>query len=458
MTAPEVSAETLRQAGRAPALPFALALPTGGKLEFIRLLRLLPGKRLTGYALCDGQPVLAKLFIGEAARRRGQREGDGLAALSAAQLPTPTLRFAGAVGDDAYLVLCEFLDGATTLDQDTLSPLDPEPLLPVMALLGRLHAAGLTQRDPHPGNFLRHRGKVLLIDGDGIRPAASAATRMINLAALLAQLTPDWDAHRQRLLEAYGRAVDAAALEPLVAAARQRRLAHFLRKTVRDCSQFAVNQTFRRFTAVLRGALPDLQPVLHDLDAAMTAGKLLKAGNTCTVAAVDIGDRTIVIKRYNLKHWRHALSRLWRPSRAWHSWRAAHRLEYYGIATPRPLALIEERCGPLRRRAFLITEHCPGPNLLTALDPGAAPPPAIQHALRHLFATLCRFHTTHGDLKATNLLWHDGKILLIDLDALTTHCSPSTFTRAWQRDRARLMRNWPLESALARWLREALPG
>ncbi len=453
-----VSLQTLRAAGRQPTLPFVLALADGGRLEFVRLLRLLPGRRLAGVAAWNGQSVFAKLFIGAEATRHGERERAGLVALQAAGLPTPALHFAGALAEGGYLVLCDYLDGAVALDEQPLSPEAPQALLPAMALLGRLHAAGLVQRDLHPGNFLCHGERLLLIDGDGVRPAASAAALADNLALLLAQLTPAWDQLQGALLQAYGRPVDAAALAKLVAAARQRRLQHFLAKTVRDCSQFAVHRDFRRFTAVLRDEEAALHSLLAEPDAAMAAGRLLKDGGTCTVAAVDLAGRTLVVKRYNLKHWRHALSRAWRPSRAWHSWQAAHRLDFYGIATPQPLALVEERLGPLRSRAFLIAEHCPGANLQTCLDPAQLPPPDLQQALHQLFATLHRLQISHGDLKATNLLWHDGQIVLIDLDALVQHRSANGFARAWRRDRARLLRNWPAGSALVEWLAQALPA
>ncbi|MCL2523449.1 MAG: hypothetical protein FWF20_07375 [Betaproteobacteria bacterium] len=454
----EVSLEDLRQAGRQPALPFALMLADGSRLEFTRLLRLLPGKRLAGLALWNGQPVFAKLFIGADAPRHGERERAGLAALAAARLPTPAVLFAGKVGEVGYLVLSAWLDGAATLNEQALSPRDPEPLLPALVLLGRLHAAELVQHDAHLDNFLRHDGRLLLIDGDGVRPLNTEGDCLANLAHLLAQLIPAWDRQRDRLLQAYGHPVDVGALAAAVALARQRRLNHFLAKTVRDCSQFAVYKNFRRFTAVLREEVPALQTLLQDPDTAMATGKLLKDGGTCTVAAVDIGGRTLVVKRYNLKHWRHALSRLWRPSRAWHSWQAAHRLAYCGIATPKPLAMSEERIGPLRRRAFLITEHCPGANLLSLLDPAQEPESAMQAALRELFATLYELRISHGDLKATNLLWHDGQIVLIDLDALTQHRSEKAFARLWRRDRARFVRNWPADSVLAQWLERVLPG
>jgi len=457
-TAPNVSLESLRLAGREPSLPFALSLPDGGRLEFTRLLRLLPGKRLAGLARWNDEPAFAKLFIGAQAIRHGERERAGLAALAAAGLPTPALRFAGPTGEGGYLVLTEFLDGASALGELPTSPQEPQPVLSAMRLLGRLHEAGLVQHDPHFGNFLRHDGQLLMIDGDGVRADPSASGQLANLARLLAELEPVWDGQRQQLLQAWGRQADAKALDAAVLTARQRRLRHSIAKTVRDCSQFVVQKTFRRFTAALREPWPALQTLLADPDAAMAAGQCLKDGNTCTVAAIEAAGKTLVVKRYNLKNWRHALSRAWRPSRAWHSWQTAHRLDFYGIATPRALALIEERRGALRGRAFFIAEHCPGPNLLTLLAPSREPEPAIQQALRELFELLYRLRITHGDLKASNLLWHAGRIVLIDLDALTEHRSASTFARAWRRDRERLLRNWPADSALVRWLERALPG
>lgn len=141
---------------------------------------------------------------------------------------------------------------------------------------------------------------------------------------------------------------------------------------------------------------------------------------------------------FNLKSLRHALSRVWRPSRGWHSWREGHRLALYGIATPTPLALVEERKGPLRGRAWLITEYCGGADLLGHLDPSVPPPPVIAAALRTLFATLHRVRISHGDLKATNLLWDGREIKLIDLDAMCQHRSAAGHARAWRRDRLRV--------------------
>jgi hypothetical protein len=48
--------------------------------------------------------------------------------------------------------------------------------------------------------------------------------------------------------------------------------------------------------------------------------------------------------------------------------------------------------------------------------------------------------------------------LLIDLDGVVQHRSAVAHARAWRRDRARLLRNWPSGCALQRWLDEQLAG
>lgn len=451
----------LREAGRSPELPFELDLGAGERLEFRRLLRLLPGKRLVGEAEWQGRTVLAKLFISTAGKRHARREQEGIEALLRAGIPTPLLLATRAMHDGGMAILSEFLPGANSLaerwsaaesggEQAQLACLQP-----ALQLLARMHAAGLVQDDLHLGNFLEYDGRWFVIDGDAVRTVAPMPVTVAhdNLALLLAQLLPCWDAYLPAMAAMYGENVDLHALAASVRRQRAGRLAHFLGKTLRDCSQFAVQRDVRRVQSVLREAQPQLSALLNDPDAAIAAGALLKNGNTCTVA----GHGDVVIKRYNLKNWRHALSRAWRPSRAWHAWREAHRLQFFGIATPTPLAMLEERIGPLRRRAFLFCEYCPGQNLLTLLSADSAPPQEIADAVVRLFEALCALRITHGDLKASNLLWHEGRIVVIDLDAMVQHRSPAAFARAWRRDRARLLRNWPSASMLHGWLDRHLP-
>ncbi len=110
-------------------------------------------------------------------------------------------------------------------------------------------------------------------------------------------------------------------------------------------------------------------PVLAQADALLDQGHLYKTGGTASVAKVEVNGRPLVIKRYNIKSFAHWLTRFWRPSRAWHSWREGNRLAFLGIATPKPLAVLEKRCFWLRSRAYLVTEFLPGPDIIERFAP-----------------------------------------------------------------------------------------
>ncbi|WP_263769866.1 lipopolysaccharide kinase InaA family protein [Propionivibrio soli] len=475
---PLLCATDLEAMGRDVRVPFRIALESGADLLFLRPLRVLPGKRVVGEARIDDQPVLAKLFIGPSGERRGAKEASGVKALVTAGIPTPHPVAAERLCAGGYVALTEFLDGSVGLDQvfDPVAETEDVSaafmcLRPAFSLLGRLHSAGLMQADLHLGNFLVHDEKMLIIDGDAVASFAggsSGSSRLMlsNLALLIAQLPLFVEDALGDLVKSYAEVqrafpTDMAALKNEVERARHRRLDHFLAKVGRECTQFSVVHSATRFVVSDRKMKEELGPgfaqLLSDPDEAVRLGRLLKDGGTCTVARAEIGQRALVLKRYNLKNLRHAMSRLWRPSRAWRSWREAHRLLFYGVATPRPIAVIEERLGPLRRRAFLITDYCPGRNLLDCLDPGVPPPSDMAAAISCLFMTLHHLRISHGDLKATNLIWQGGRLWMIDLDAMTQHQTERGFTRAWQRDRARLLRNWPVSSPQQCWLDEVLP-
>ena len=85
------------------------------------------------------------------------------------------------------------------------------------------------------------------------------------------------------------------------------------------------------------------------------------------------------------------------------------------------------------------------------------PDDATATALLKLFAQLVEARISHGDFKATNLLWLDGRVILIDLDAMQAHTRNAGWQRAWQKDRQRFIRNWPAASPLACWLEERMP-
>lgn len=471
----KLDAQSLAAAGRNIPVPFDLTLSDGRVLTVERLLRVLPGKRVVGVANWQGNQVLVKCFVAARSEQHWQRETQGIELLLSAGVDTPQIVHVDGFLTGGHVLLTRFLPKARSLGDvwKMLSPLSADVqtvavcLAPALQALASLHRAGLVQTDLHLDNFLLDEdGCCYVIDGDAVqrvkRDTLSREASLKNLAILFAQLAPNWDTSWPVFLAWYGAASlsladDLRVLRRAVAKVRVWRLRDYLSKAVRDCSLFSVEKTARRFVSTPRDERSFFAAFLEAPDAWVAAGHIYKDGGACTVARVGYQERDLVIKRYNIKNWQHAISRCWRPTRAWHSWLAAHRLHFWGVATPQPLALIEERKGPLRGRAFFVTAYCPGASLHDCLEPDRLPEPAQQSAILRLFETLHRLRITHGDLKAHNLFWHAGEIVLIDLDALTQHRSDWTFRRAWASDRKRFLRNWPADSLLFCWLDAQLP-
>lgn len=466
----------LASAGRRPALPLSIALPTG-ELRLLSLLRVLPGQRYVGEAEWQGRRVLAKLLVGSRAQRQHARELAGARLLREQGLTTPQLLAEGLAAGEGGWLLFEFLDQAVSLgdvwqavaEQPLLSAAQEAVLAEALQAIGRLHARGLWQDDLHLDNLLRRDGQLYLIDGGGIRAQRAGqplarAQALQNLGVFFAQLPAELEPFIDALLVHYldrnpAHALGAADLRQPIAAVRRWRLKDYLSKLGRDCTLFSMQRSSSELCIIRRDQADVLAPLLREADAAIAAGVALKRGGSATVARVELGDRPLVIKRYNIKGIAHWLKRCWRPSRAWHSWAWGNRLDFLGIATPRPLAMRESRRCGLRGRAWLITEHAAGEDILTrfAVHVHGTPPEQELQALDRLFAALRRERIAHGDLKGTNLLWQDGRWALIDLDAVGQHRCPRRFARAYAKDRARFLRNWPADSALYRLLDERLP-
>lgn len=466
----------LQLAGRAPELPLQLVL-NGEALVLELLLRVLPGQRYVGLARWRGRLVLAKLLVGGKAERHFQRELSGARLLAGQGLCTPELLAEGFMAGQGGWLLFDYLEGAESLwdawravERDALlSDAQQAVLGEALAVIGQLHARGLWQADLHLDNLLRHGGRLFVIDGGGVQveTAGQPLSRqrvLENLGVFFAQLPAELEPFTEELLVHYllANAEHALPLEALlreVEKVRRWRLRDYLKKAGRDCSLFAAKIGAFGLRIVRREQEAELSTLLVDPDAAVETGHIYKTGGAATVARIELNGRPLVLKRYNIKNWLHGLKRFWRPSRAWHSWVEGNRLELLGIATPRPLAVIERRWCWLRGRAYLLTEYCGGPDLIARFAPyvESAPPESELAALDRLFAALIRERISHGDLKGHNLFWDEGRWSLIDLDAMRQHRRQASFARAYARDRARFLRNWPVDSPLHRMLDLRLP-
>lgn len=350
-----------------------------------------------------------------------------------------------------------------------LTSVQQHVLAEALTALAVLHAKGLWLADLTFDKFVRHEGQLQVLETASARAENSGTPLskskvLENLGRFFAQLPVSFEPFIEELLVHYllANSEHALPLESLlqeVAKMRRERQRTLISEVRRDGSLFRVKRGLAGLLAVVRIEEQRLQAILDDPEAAMQSGTPLKLGDSTTVVKVETASGPVVLKRYNIMGWRHWLRRCLVPTRAWRCWVSGHRLDVLGIATPKPLAMLERRCCGLRGRSYLITEFLEAPDLLAHLQPHthAAPPEPELRALKQLFATLLRERISHGDFKDTNLLWDRDHWSMIDLDSMRQHRFDFRFRRAYAKDRARVLQNWAEDSELYRVVEMRLP-
>ena len=464
--------------GRAPSLPLNLKLDNGQTLIIEQWLRVLPEQRYVAQAQWQGRRILVKVLIGSKSARQYQCELVGAQLLTEQQISSAKLLDAQQQADGSAYLLFEFIEDAQSLADAwqecsadlALSERQADVLGRALSAVAQMHLRGLWQSDLHLDNLLQRGEQLYVVDGGGVQSEQAGQPLshekvIANLAVFFAQLPSMFDEHLETLLIHYllANGEHALRLEYLhkqILTMRRWRVKDYLNKAGRECSLFSATISLFGLRVVWRAAKDELEPLLAHPDTAIATGHLYKTGGAATVARVEQGQRTLVIKRYNIKNVMHWFKRFWRPSRAWHSWRAGHRLSVLGIATPQPLAVLENRWLGLRGSAWLISEYCGEQDIIARLatyeNTGVMPEAEIV-ALVQLLNALIREKISHGDLKGHNILWHQQRCYLIDLDAMQQHHHRRSFSRAYSKDRTRLLRNWPQDSPLYTLLDQRLP-
>lgn len=452
-----------------------LVLDDGAVIRCEEVVRVVPGKRIVFRGHWQQQPIYAKLFIGSGAQRYAERDLQGVEALLAADIATPPLlhRANLAAGQAAILIFAAIDDSLNTEQAwATLSGAERFALAKKMvAEVARHHAAGLMQTDLYLKNFLIQGEKIYTLDGDGIRQLPYSRREhaaLDNLARLLSKFDViDAQNWLPELLALYAEARGLPASPDAKCMCRriavQRRMAataYADSKVFRACTDIEVQQTWRAYTAIERAyASQNVKRALASPDALIAnAERLLKQGNTCTVALLALDARKVVVKRYNIKRFWHGVGRAWRGSRAAASWANAHRLRIYGIATPAPLALVERRFGPLRRQAYFVMQHVAAADaaeFFADAERTQQQKAGLAENIARLFYKLNLLQLEHGDFKASNIKVVDLQPLLIDLDSMRQHRCRWLSERRHVRDLRRFMRNWQHDVALQKLLAAA---
>ena len=213
-----------------------------------------------------------------------------------------------------------------------------------------------------------------------------------------------------------------------------------------DFSQFAEPPIVRRsLTRVAHcdDSLPeDLAAMLwHEPATLLGRGEQLRANGARRTVRLAWHSTLFVLKHYVEPTRRHAIKQTVQSSRAWSTWKFTHRLADAGIATPRPVACVENRWGPLRRDSFLMYPYIEGRTLRSYFAAEAKQSPVLhQHLwlqLNELWQRLVELRVSLGDTNLGNfIICPAGHLWLIDLDKSRFHHSPGAAAphqeRAWK--------------------------
>jgi tRNA A-37 threonylcarbamoyl transferase component Bud32 len=454
----------------------------GSQLEIVEIVRTVPDRRLVCKALWNEyHKVYAKIFVGPKAKRYANRDKSGVLLLQKAGIQTPQILLNTDFTDQSATVLIfSEISGAINAEQAyaNLSKVERLNLMSLLATeIAYHHQNRLIQTDLYLKNFLvqqksGHDDLIYTLDGDGIRllsPFFQQQQKLQNLATLFSKMDVLDDVWIADLYTQYcaklgvvNSEIGKAQVCLLTQKIRHQVASNYAEKKVfRNCTDVKIKRSFKIFHAQTADfVIEDLVP--ESLDALLAKSKYnIKNGNTCSISKAEIAKKNVVIKRYNIKSFWHGVNRFFRCSRAARSWANAHRLIISNIATAKPLALIEERWGWFRRRAYYLTEYIDAPDVMQFFTQSSnlQEQQVVASNLANLFYKLYLLKFSHGDCKATNIKIVNLAPVLIDLDGLQAHFGRVFgnwwFERKHIKDLKRLMKNWANDANVTTLLKQA---
>ncbi|MCP1673175.1 hypothetical protein J2T57_000267 [Natronocella acetinitrilica] len=438
-------------AGRFGARPVELeqrriAVGKGSVLQTREVIHAYPGKRLILRGQLDGTEVVAKFYLGRLAGLwewyRGLR---GSRALATSKVQAPAVMHAGYCRlARAWLTILEHVPVDEAWPPS--SPFSDALNARIVETLHQHHLSGIVQNDLNWTNFLPHNGVLWSIDGDRVRRYRAPLARrraFDNLMRLYAYKTrfteeqivagfeqycqlrgwPATDERRQAFLRA-------------VHTARRDVAKRVAGRSLRGWKHFRPARAGRHRSIVDRRRLPKpLHSLLLEPKTWMGTATRSSVGSLVT-----LGDHPLRVRHIARDSYLGALAGLIRGSRPVRAWTKAVLLRRLRIPVDAPVALIEERLGPLRREGYLLQRAEETVRLPTAL------PGLDNDQRRDLLQDMGRVLKRLRDARLTHQrlgleAWgvRHGQIVLVDIDGLRGYPRwLPAFDRVWERDAGRL--------------------
>lgn len=205
---------------------------------------------------------------------------------------------------------------------------------------------------------------------------------------------------------------------------------------------------FLRRESLTRCAItaPDLprdliEQLWRDPEALIRQGEMLRLTGVRRTVRLAWGEKSYVIKQYRPTWW-HFIRQLPMQSWAASTFRVTQRLIKAGIATPRPVACVENRWGTLRRDSFLVYEYVDGITLRSYLyDEGKRARSiagGLARQIREFWQRVDDLGIGLADAHTGNFIVSPaGRLWVIDLDKTQFHSSQQLAARqrqlAWEK-------------------------
>lgn len=425
-----------------------------------QVLQFIPGKVFVARTRWGKQWVVAKLYENY---HLAAQEMEGYELLRKNKVATPALLYSGwAQGKTIYVLLFEFIDSACDA-RAIWSQLDVakrENLLHnLLTLEAKLHNMGLKQRQLSLNDFLLSKQNIYILNPakilkDSYPVALAPQISLKNLAMLFAELPISFKEKYADFYHYYCQCRQMVyTLDHLykfkkwINQINRHRIYPSNQNLFVTNNEFICKKTWHSFwvcnraydTSAMRMLLEDPETIIEG-----PAAKVLKSCATTSVIQITINERILVVKRYNIKGFWHGLKRAFRSTRASISWRSAHLFNAAKIQTPKPVAILEKRFGPLRSTSYFISEYVRGTSLQTffAESNSLEEKMFVGDKMIDVFNKLDDIKTSHGDFKSTNILLVGSQPVLLDLDAVCFHRCDWRWRKANRNDRQRFLKNW----------------
>jgi len=447
------SIQQINAAGFRLTAPFEVNLGENRYLLIEEVLRILPGKRMVAKAKSQDKTILVKLFF---QTRNFENEVSRYQLLCNSGIQTPALLSQQTL-QEGGVCSYEFIEAAQSFGERWKAANETEKkqmLQKLLLIVKQYYHSGLCQTDLHLDNFIFSGETFYALDPASCEQLRDARGKINNLALLLAQFPlAEWPMV-SAMIGAQFADVDKSVLIEQANSQQKIRTNNFLLKIYRECTYIHAWNARKKLAqqlsilCVRNQCSSGMQRLLENIEAIPEGAETLKQGNSSVVTSCVIDGKKFVIKNSRNKSIWRLLRRCLRRSRASNSWYFSHLLQDVGISVPAPVAVVERKLGPFVLESWFVSECIEGDNLL---DVWLYQEPSTHEllAIKELFAVMGQLNISHGDMKATNLLVQDEKILVIDYDGMQQHNNKDAAQNALRKDRERFLKNWNTSSLSA---------